>query len=966
MSNPSSSRLHRRTSSAALHTSYTPLVGGPGDIASSLDPAPAFSSATAPHSRSVSLGYAEVDAEDVDEKKDDEGEEKDGLIPRYNNPSRLGSGAGGWRSVPSRKRRGGGGWWKCKLFLVFLVATAVGGLVWYWFFAPPSTRDAMEEVKGWWSAFRSGTTSAAGPQETGVGWSGLKVDEINWTTTTPAASHSHARSTAAASTRFRVAAARPTSLSTASHFAHVEQAIKNGSLGAYKWHAVLPRIEGENGRVIVVGDVHGTHRSLLSLLSHLHYTPSSSPRSSDVLIHTGDLPHKSSLASSLSTISLLRQLGAKGVRGNTDQRVIEWRVWMESVGPLDLSTFEQEEGGRKAGAYRVPDRLKGGQNPSFGQVRRPSRPLTADEEYGVPQPRAREKRAAGSSWFGWLTGDEEEEFESAEADAELLQELSSTARVEEEQTSAVKETTGRRRPFGRPTSTGASSASATTATRSSAASRPSTTSSSSSASDGSLLGPLYSHLSPSFPSSRLYALNLPLPPPSSGLTWGSPEFELARHLPAADFQYLKDLPLTLWVEELGSWVVHAGMVARSNSSTLQHAAGGKGWSAHDFPPNAMLDSSNPRAFAPSSSRISRLLRSSSKWSILLEEPNTDPWTLMNLRTLEPEEEEGRWRVSAKGGRKASQGSRPWWKLWEEEMGTCAKRAGENEEEDEEEGGCEAAGIVYGHWAGQGLQVHEHSIGLDTGCVYGRRLSALVVPLANSSRSSTFASSSSHAWKSSLSASTTATTRGSNPKAKGKANWHGGMQKVTVSAPAPSATSASSASSRSYALQATSAAGAKATPWAYDGYEEDELAYPDSSPSASSASADSDSKTNSNIPWWKPWKRAPPQGRPGVAPWEGMEELQVDFDADEADEEEKMGGMTEVWTGGKKARPTASRTTSPSAVATPSLTTPSLSALLAEAADELDSSAFHERRVTLHNGRTGQIVSVDCAGEVEVD
>ncbi|BGO95876.1 hypothetical protein JCM10020v2_007601 [Rhodotorula toruloides] len=940
MSNPSSSRLHRRTSSAALHTSYTPLVGGPGDIASSLDPAPAFSSATAPHSRSVSLGYAEVDAEDVDEKKDDEGEEKDGLIPRYNNPSRLGSGAGGWRSVPSRKRRGGGGWWKCKLFLVFLVATAVGGLVWYWFFAPPSTRDAMEEVKGWWSAFRSGTTSAAGPQETGVGWSGLKVDEINWTTTTPAASHSHARSTAAASTRFRVAAARPTSLSTASHFAHVEQAIKNGSLGAYKWHAVLPRIEGENGRVIVVGDVHGTHRSLLSLLSHLHYTPSSSPRSSDVLIHTGDLPHKSSLASSLSTISLLRQLGAKGVRGNTDQRVIEWRVWMESVGPLDLSTFEQEEGGRKAGAYRVPDRLKGGQNPSFGQVRRPSRPLTADEEYGVPQPRAREKRAAGrveQHREGGGRADErgegddgtEETFRAAHLDGGFI-------RFGHDRDTLLRRLSPihdlllllriRRLPP-----------------------RP------------SLLPSL--PLLPLLPPLRTQS---PPPSPSSGLTWGSPEFELARHLPAADFQYLKDLPLTLWVEELGSWVVHAGMVARSNSSTLQHAAGGKGWSAHDFPPNAMLDSSNPRAFAPSSSRISRLLRSSSKWSILLEEPNTDPWTLMNLRTLEPEEEEGRWRVSAKGGRKASQGSRPWWKLWEEEMGTCAKRAGENEEEDEEEGGCEAAGIVYGHWAGQGLQVHEHSIGLDTGCVYGRRLSALVVPLANSSRSSTFASSSSHAWKSSLSASTTATTRGSNPKAKGKANWHGGMQKVTVSAPAPSATSASSASSRSYALQATSAAGAKATPWAYDGYEEDELAYPDSSPSASSASADSDSKTNSNIPWWKPWKRAPPQGRPGVAPWEGMEELQVDFDADEADEEEKMGGMTEVWTGGKKARPTASRTTSPSAVATPSLTTPSLSALLAEAADELDSSAFHERRVTLHNGRTGQIVSVDCAGEVEVD
>ncbi|BGP35627.1 hypothetical protein JCM10296v2_007468 [Rhodotorula toruloides] len=965
MSTPSNSRLHRRTSSAALHTSYTPLVGGPGDIASSLDPAPAFSSATAPHSRSVSLGYAEVDAEDVDDKKDDEGEEKDGLIPRYNNPSRLGSGAGVWRSVPSRKSRGGkGGWWKCKVFLVLLIATAVGGLVWYSFFAPPATRETMEEVKGWWSAFRSGTASAAAAEGTGVGWSGLKLDEINWTTTTtpPATSHSLAHTTAAASTKsHHVPAAVPTSFATGSRFAHVEQVIRNGSLGAYNWHAVLPRIEEENGRVIVVGDIHGTHRSLLSLLSHLHFRPSSS----DVLIHTGDLPHKSSLASSLHTISLLRRLEARGVKGNTDQRVVEWRVWMESVGPLDLSQEEEEEG-KKAGAYRVPEGLKSGQKPSFGRLRRPSRPSPADEEKEqerrVPQPREREKRAGGSSWFGWLTGDEEEEFESAEADAEVVQELSSAARVDEGQTSAVKEATGRRRPFGRPTRTGASSVSTLTPTRSSAASRPSATSSSS---DGSLLGPLYSHLSPSFPSSRLHALKLPLPSPSSGLTWGSPEFELARHLPAADFAYLKTLPLTLWVEELGSWVVHAGMVA-PNSSALEHAAGGKGWSAHDFPPNAMLDSSNPRAFAPSSSRISRLLRSSSKWSILLEEPNTDPWTLMNLRTLEPTKDEGAWKVSAKGGRKASRGSRPWWKVWEEEMSACARHG--RDVEDEDEGWCEEAGIVYGHWAGQGLQVHEHSIGLDTGCVYGRRLSALVVPLSNSSRSPTFASSSSNASKSSLSASasTTATTRGSNPKAKGKANWHGGMQKVTVSAPASSAASTSSAASRSSASHTTSTDGGKETALAYDGYEEDELDYPDSSTFTSSASSDANSATDSKKPWWKPWKRAPPQGRPGVAPWEGMEELQVDFDANEADEEEKMGGMTEVWTGGKKARPTASRTTSSSVVATPTPSAPSLEILRAEAADELEASAFHERRVTLYNGRTGQIVSVDCAGEVEVD
>lgn len=36
-------------------------------------------------------------------------------------------------------------------------------------------------------------------------------------------------------------------------------------------------------------------------------------------------------------------------------------------------------------------------------------------------------------------------------------------------------------------------------------------------------------------------------------------------------------------------------------------------------------------------------------------------------------------------------------------------------------------VVYGHWAMQGLKVKDNSIGLDTGCVYGGRLSGLLLP-----------------------------------------------------------------------------------------------------------------------------------------------------------------------------------------------------------------------------------------------
>jgi len=36
-------------------------------------------------------------------------------------------------------------------------------------------------------------------------------------------------------------------------------------------------------------------------------------------------------------------------------------------------------------------------------------------------------------------------------------------------------------------------------------------------------------------------------------------------------------------------------------------------------------------------------------------------------------------------------------------------------------------VVYGHWAHQGLNLRSNTIGLDTGCVYGNKLSALILP-----------------------------------------------------------------------------------------------------------------------------------------------------------------------------------------------------------------------------------------------
>lgn len=36
-------------------------------------------------------------------------------------------------------------------------------------------------------------------------------------------------------------------------------------------------------------------------------------------------------------------------------------------------------------------------------------------------------------------------------------------------------------------------------------------------------------------------------------------------------------------------------------------------------------------------------------------------------------------------------------------------------------------VIYGHWASQGLNVRKNTIGLDTGCVYGCKLSGVLLP-----------------------------------------------------------------------------------------------------------------------------------------------------------------------------------------------------------------------------------------------
>lgn len=82
---------------------------------------------------------------------------------------------------------------------------------------------------------------------------------------------------------------------------------------------------GKKGhRLILVGDIHGSILPLEALLSKLSYHPSH-----DTLVHVGDLVAKG--PKPLEVLALMRQYGVRGVRGNHDQPVIDWRSWMNDV-----------------------------------------------------------------------------------------------------------------------------------------------------------------------------------------------------------------------------------------------------------------------------------------------------------------------------------------------------------------------------------------------------------------------------------------------------------------------------------------------------------------------------------------------------------------------------------------------------------------------------------------------------------
>jgi len=192
-------------------------------------------------------------------------------------------------------------------------------------------------------------------------------------------------------------------------------------------------------------------------------------------------------------------------------------------------------------------------------------------------------------------------------------------------------------------------------------------------------------------------------------------YRVARKMTDEQYQYLLSLPLTLFVPSAHTYIAHAGLL----------------------PSDPHLSPSDPRqplahlpALPPTHGDTytkwdkTTLLRRLQQLALLKEVPqNTDPWVVLNMRGV----------LSDNSVTRTKEGT-PWSDLWNADMSRCdgfetnisSHNAGKDTSLP-----CLPTMMIYGHAASRGLDIKRWSVGLDTGCVYGQRLTALI--LGNTSR-----------------------------------------------------------------------------------------------------------------------------------------------------------------------------------------------------------------------------------------
>jgi hypothetical protein len=187
----------------------------------------------------------------------------------------------------------------------------------------------------------------------------------------------------------------------------------------------------------------------------------------------------------------------------------------------------------------------------------------------------------------------------------------------------------------------------------------------------------------------------------------SDHYRIARAMSKSDYEYLLSLPLVLHLPSEHTFLVHAGLLPYD--PTLSITSKRQPLSHWPRIPSQILKGSI------------LALRNAQELAILEDiKQNTNPWVVLNMRNL---------RKDNTVSRKTKKG-KAWADVWDEVISQCSgfERDGQGEKSPLP---CYPSTVVYGHTASRGLDVHRWTMGLDTGCVYGRRLTALILDNAHS-------------------------------------------------------------------------------------------------------------------------------------------------------------------------------------------------------------------------------------------
>lgn len=216
----------------------------------------------------------------------------------------------------------------------------------------------------------------------------------------------------------------------------------------------------------------------------------------------------------------------------------------------------------------------------------------------------------------------------------------------------------------------------------------------------------------------------------------SDHYKIAKDMSETQFRYLLRLPLRLYIPSAHAYIIHAGLLPSDPRYSFEDIE--KQPLAHvpSLPQRPIADEIGEDSHSVSSStktnKIIENLRNLQEMSLLTQIPqNIDPWVVLNMRSV----------VGVKISRKSKEGV-PWTKIWNQHMNSCSgfkqtlaevrDANGDVDFNTTEENmdklnlSCYPFTTIYGHAASRGLVVKRWSFGLDSGCVYRRKLSALVI------------------------------------------------------------------------------------------------------------------------------------------------------------------------------------------------------------------------------------------------